>query len=236
MALPTELHALSIGSRLAPHVLELYVDYQCPFSAKILRNFDQDVVPLIIGEGARFKDQVRVVVRPTPQPWHVSSMLTHESALAVARIALDDPQETVDPSRNAFWIYSQALMREQERFFDNAVRSKTPDQVRGELATIAVNVLGEDIRRAKRPAVVRDLGGQPLGQAVKNWTKVSDEGNTGSAIVPDLKYAIKIGRQNSIHITPTALWNGVVEPSISSSFGQQQWIEFLEQRTRPSKA
>lgn len=41
---------------------------------------------------------------------------------------------------------------------------------------------------------------------------------------------IKIGRQNGIHITPTALWNGVVEPSISSSFSQEEWRKFLDER------
>ncbi|WFD38405.1 uncharacterized protein MJAP1_001357 [Malassezia japonica] len=229
MALPPALQALAIGSVSAPNVLELYVDYLCPFSAKILNNFQSQVVPLLFGEQAPFRGKVRVIVRPVPQPWHASSSLLHETALAVARLSLTDRVALEDPEKNAFWVFSQALMKESERWYDGPARSKNPDQVRAELATLAVNVLGEDVRKAKKESIVA-LDGQPLGQAVRSWTRVSDEGNAGSKIVPDLKYCIKIGRQNGIHITPTALWNGVVEPSISSSFSQEEWRKFLDER------
>ena len=62
------------------------------------------------------------------------------------------------------------------------------------------------------------------------------EGNSGASVVPDLKYAIKIGRQNGIHVTPTALWNGVVEPSVSSSFGRSEWSAFFESHVPRAKA
>lgn len=174
-----------------------------PFSAKMLTNFHTNVVPLLFGEQAPFKDQLRVVVRPYPQTWHASSPLLHETALAVARISLHDQLALQDPERNAFWVFSQALMKESERWYDAPARSKNPDQIRAELATLVVNVLGEDVRKAKKTPIV-ELDGQPLGQAVRSWTRVSDEGNTGSKIVPDLKYVTKIGRQNGIHVTPTA--------------------------------
>lgn len=38
----------------------------------------------------------------------------------------------------------------------------------------------------------------------------------------------KLGRQNGIHVTPTVLWNGIVEGSVSSSFGGKEWGEFFE--------
>ncbi|WFD29196.1 hypothetical protein MSPP1_000202 [Malassezia sp. CBS 17886] len=228
MSLPPTLQALSIGARAAPHTLEVYVRAARPFSARMLKSMDEHVTPLLRGESAPFRDRVRVVLRPTPQPWHVASSLVHEAALAVARISLEDPAQLEDPATNAFWVYSNALMRVQERFFDDETRSKAPDQIRAELATFGVSTLGEDIRRAKRESVVRDLHGVPLGQAIRSWTRVGD-GNKGSEIVPDLKYCVKIGRQNGIHVTPTALWNGVVEPSISSSFTAEQWRDFFAQ-------
>lgn len=161
-----------------------------PFSAKILNNFQSQVVPLLFGEQAPFRGKVRVIVRPVPQPWHASSSLLHETALAVARLSLTDRVALEDPEKNAFWVFSQALMKESERWYDGPARSKNPDQVRAELATLAVNVLGEDVRKAKKESIVA-LDGQPLGQAVRSWTRVSDEGNAGSKIVPDLKYCVR---------------------------------------------
>ena len=151
---------------------------------------------MICGENAPYRQQVHVVVRPYPQPWHASSTLMHESALASARLALSDRLALEDVSRNAFWQYSYALFKAQERWFDDAVRDKTADQIRGELASLAVDALGE------RTSIL-ELRGEPITQALRNWTRVGD-GNAGSPIVPDLKYCIKVGRQNSIHITPTA--------------------------------
>jgi hypothetical protein len=40
--------------------------------------------------------------------------------------------------------------------------------------------------------------------------------------------AIKIGRQNGIHVTPTALLDGLVDPSIDSSLGAKEWKEWFD--------
>lgn len=42
------------------------------------------------------------------------------------------------------------------------------------------------------------------------------------------KSAVKIGRQNGIHVTPTALFDGLKEDSVSSSWGKEEWEKFLE--------
>ncbi|WFD25688.1 hypothetical protein MNAN1_000652 [Malassezia nana] len=227
MALPPTLQALAIGAADAPHTLELYVR---PFSAKQLCHFDRDAVPLLMGDGAPYAGQVRVIVRPVPQPWHASSTYLHEAALAVARLAPTDPAVLADPKTNPFWVFSQALMQECSNWYEAPVRGKSGDEVRAELASLAVRVLGDEPRKAGAQTHLSLPDGVPLGQAVREWTRVSDEGNTGSQIVPDLKYCVKIGRQNSVHVTPTALWNGVVEPSISSSFTQEQWADFFRER------
>ncbi|WFD05297.1 hypothetical protein MVES1_000626 [Malassezia vespertilionis] len=224
MALPPALQALSIGPRTAANVLELYVDYLCPFSAKMLANFDAFGVPLLFGQHAAFHGDVRVVVRPVPQPWHASSVLLHETALSVARLCVPDEQRLADPVSNAFWIFSQALMKASPEWYEARARAKTADQVRDELAQLCGQVFassGKDMLQ---------LNGQPVEQAVRHWTRVSDEGNDGSMIVPEMKYC------NGIHVTPTALWNGVVEPSISSSFTEQEWRAFFSERTPKSKA
>lgn len=192
MALPPSLQALSIGSLTAPNTLELYLDYLCPFSAKQLKGVNEHLLPLVIGDSAQYKNKVRIVIRPYPQPWHSSSTLLQESALAVAKIALTDPTTTAIPDRNAFWLYSLELMMEQERFFDGPARGKSPDQIRGELATLAIETVGEGPKKRKQEAIHRDLQGTPLGQSVKNLIRVEKEGNGGSAVVPELKYCVSI--------------------------------------------
>ncbi|CCU98349.1 unnamed protein product [Malassezia sympodialis ATCC 42132] len=199
MALPPALQALSIGAPDAPNTLELYV---CPFSAKQLLNFDRDAVPLLIGDEAPFAGQVRVVVRPVPQPWHASSTYLHETALAVARLAPSERAALAHPTTNPFWVFSQALMRESERWYESPVRGKSGDQVRAELAALAVHVLSDEPRRAGTPPLVSLPDDTPLGQAVRAWTRVSDDGNTGAKIVPDLKYC---GLSSAMALTHTSL-------------------------------
>jgi hypothetical protein len=52
--------------------------------------------------------------------------------------------------------------------------------------------------------------------------------NTGNAVTNDLKVLVKMNRLVGIHVTPTVLYDGVVENSISSSFTGDQWAEWLE--------
>lgn len=44
------------------------------------------------------------------------------------------------------------------------------------------------------------------------------KGNSGSKVTGDLKLQVKLGRQNGIHVTPTAVLDGLVDGSVSSSF------------------
>ena len=39
---------------------------------------------------------------------------------------------------------------------------------------------------------------------------------------------VKMNRTQGVHVTPTVVFNGVVENSISSSFSGEQWEEWLE--------
>jgi hypothetical protein len=46
----------------------------------------------------------------------------------------------------------------------------------------------------------------------------------------DRHVAVKYSRQNSIHFSPTVLWDGLIVPEVSSSWGQQEWESFFEKR------
>ncbi|CAF0849571.1 unnamed protein product [Didymodactylos carnosus] len=53
------------------------------------------------------------------------------------------------------------------------------------------------------------------------------QGNSGNSFVDDLKYHIKYARKHAVHVSPTVFVNGLEEPSISSSWTNEQWKEFL---------
>jgi hypothetical protein len=104
----------------------------------------------------------------------------------------------------------------------------TPVQIREKLADIAEPLIGAD--------KVAD---------VKELLKLKSTPNGGVAVTDELKYtsrwfllrslglkliihAVKYGRQNGIHVSPTVLWDGLVAGDISSSWGEKEWTEFLD--------
>ncbi|KZV86827.1 hypothetical protein EXIGLDRAFT_680576 [Exidia glandulosa HHB12029] len=204
MALQPSLNPLLIiGSHTAPHTLDFFLDFVCPYSKKAAQNgIDTVLKGKLLAPGGKFNGKVKVILRLHVQPWHVGSQLTHESALAVLRVAPE-----------SFWKYSAALFEHQEDYFDIPISSLTPVQVREKLVKLAESVIGAD-----KAAAVRDL----------LTHKTSPNG--GVAVTEDLKYLIKYSRQNSIHVSPTVLWNGLVANEVSSSWGEKEWTDFLEQK------
>jgi len=217
MALPPNLAQLALGKATAPHTLELWLDYLCPFSAKQLLGVEEHVFPLIFGSGAKYENRLRLIIRPTPQPWHATSTYAHEAALASARHTPPSASKSgateTDVKQNAFWTASLALMREQKRFFDVPAKDLTAEQIRDQLASIVAQALsGADSQKGEIRSAIAPQG----------------DGNAGSSVVPDLKYSVKIGRQNGVHFTPSVSFNGLLVNDISSSFGAKEWSEWLE--------
>lgn len=103
------------------------------------------------------------------------------------------------PSRYAqsmsnFVAYLTSLLQlftVQEDFYDVPTSTLSPVQIREKLADVAVGVIGAD----KRAAVLDLLAHKTTP-------------NGGVAVTDDLKYLIKYARQNSIHGSPTVLWDG----------------------------
>lgn len=52
--------------------------------------------------------------------------------------------------------------------------------------------------------------------------------NTGNAVTNDLKVLVKMNRMQGVHVTPTVVFNGVVENGIQSSFSGGDWEAWLE--------
>ncbi|KAL4927940.1 DsbA family protein [Aspergillus undulatus] len=95
------------GQRLT----SFYLDYVCPFSAKLFKTFYTAARPII---AERYQLRPQVIFRQHIQPWHPSSTLTHEAGAAILKIA-----------PHKFWEFSAALFERQVEFFDVNVVNET---------------------------------------------------------------------------------------------------------------
>ncbi|RXW25803.1 hypothetical protein EST38_g10 [Candolleomyces aberdarensis] len=202
MALQPSLRALIVaGNPNAPHTLDVFLDYVCPFSAR-MANGIQNILRPKFEDGGEYEGKAKVVFRLQVQPWHSASTLTHEAGLAVLRA-----------SPEHFWPFSLALFKHQDEYFDIPTANLTPLQIRAKLIDLAASVI-------------------PFGdvEKVKDLLALKGTPNGGTGVTDDLKYNIKFARQNSIHVSPTCLWDGLVAGEISSGWGEEEWTRFLKTR------
>ena len=75
--------------------------------------------------------KARFILRHQVQPWHPSSTLVHEAALAVERL-----------SPKGLLPFSVALMQRQKEYFDVSVVGETRNQTYGRLAKLAEETVG----------------------------------------------------------------------------------------------
>ncbi|EAU38650.1 conserved hypothetical protein [Aspergillus terreus NIH2624] len=146
------------------HTLELYLDYVCPFSAKLYKTFYSSVKPVI---EKQYASKLQVIFRQHIQPWHPSSTLTHEAGAAVLNIA---PEK--------YWDFSAALFEHQKDYFDVSVVNETRNKTYERLAKLAGSV-GVDEQEVLRMLMVSD--------------KPSADGqlNTGNQVTNDVKLMVK---------------------------------------------
>lgn len=187
----------------AKHTIELYLDYVCPYSAKMFMTVQKSVRPII--EKKYSKPGVRLIFRQQIQPWHPSSTLVHEAGAAVLRVA---------PSQ--FWQFSELLFSEQKEYFDVNVVHESRNATYERLAQLAGQIRGIEEK------AILDL--------LKVSDKAGEDGalNVGNKVTDDVKLMVKANRLVGVHVTPTVLFNGIEERSISSSFTAEQWDEWLE--------
>jgi len=202
MALQPSLSPFLIGNKSAPHTLEFWYDIVCPFSKKSYKTTYEVLTPWVTD--GPLKDKVKIILRLQPQPWHASSMVTHEAVLAVARVA---PEHLLR--------YLKELYDVSEQYYDIPASNSTPVQLRGKLVDVGSQILSsEQISKAKDLLVLRSTP------------------NGGNAVTDDLKYFIKLGRQNSIHASPTVIWDGLVANEVSSSWGETEWTKFFDEKAK----
>ncbi|KAK4152539.1 thioredoxin-like protein [Chaetomidium leptoderma] len=187
------------------HTLEFYLDYVCPFSAKLFKTLTTTIIPHIRATPT-LASRLQLIFRQQIQPWHPSSTLVHEAALAVQR---------VDATK--FWAFSAALFDHQASFFDEAVVDEPRNSTYKRLAELAASGSvgvdeGEVYRLLETPRLAVP------GERAKN---------AGNAVTADVKLIVKMARLTGVHVTPTVMFDGVVVGEISSGWTGEQWEEWL---------
>jgi len=51
--------------------------------------------------------------------------------------------------------------------------------------------------------------------------------NSGNKATGDLKVLVKMARLTGVHVSPTVIYDGVVQNDVSSGWGEEQWKEWL---------
>lgn len=229
MALPPKFKAFRLaftGSSAAEtpiaepeplHTIEVYLDYTCPFSAKMFKTLHTDLFPRFSsgasplgGVPSPLGRRIQFIIRPQIQPWHPSSTLTHEAAVAVALLA---PEK--------FISFAAALFAHQNDYFDVNVVNETRNQTYRKLARLAKDSVGLDEETVYKMLEIPD--------------KPAEDGslNVGNKVTDDLKVLVKMARLVGVHVSPTVYLDGVEAREISSGWTADQWVEWLTGKVIP---
>ncbi|KAJ2818275.1 hypothetical protein GGI24_005147 [Coemansia furcata] len=196
-------HRLLVAENDQQHTLEVYLDYTCPFSAKLWRTLTAEVIPYL----TETSQGLTVIFRHQVQPWHPASTLLHEASLAV---------EKLNPS--GFVPFSQALFEHQREYFDEANVETTRIETYRQLADLAASINAIDDRQA-------------MLQLLDIQANNAEPRNAGNAVTNDLKYHIRFARAKAVHVSPTVAFDGVIDDSVSSSWSLEQWKAWLAEKS-----
>ena len=125
----------------------------------------RDVFPLV---QMRYPEKVQFIFRQQIQPWHPSSTLVHEAALAVL---------TISPDK--FYPFSEALFDQQEDYFDVNVVKESRNETYDRLATLASTV---------------GVTKEKVLERIRVDEKADEDGslNVGNQVTNDLKLLVKV--------------------------------------------
>jgi hypothetical protein len=143
------------GERPYPQVLvEVFLDYNCPYSRKAFLTLWEQVMPLY-----KTEQRVQFSFGLVPQPWHAQSCYLHEAALAARHLGGDQ----------AFWNASAALFAHQSDWNDEKVLDKTRRQIYEELAGCLekAGVVSSAAALLELLLTAPGNGGNAVGAAVK---------------------------------------------------------------------
>lgn len=190
----------------ATHSVNLYLDYNCPFSAKLFTKLHKQVIPEL---NKKHPSRFQFIFVNVVQPWHVNSNLLHEFSLAVAKLT------TGDDSNQKFWQLSQVLFDNKEHFYDTANINLN----RNEIYEQIYSVVAPHYDLPEKKAVL---------ELLQIPTDATEPSNGGNGVTNDLKYFTKYHRKAGIHVTPTVSVDGVVDDLILSGSEPDELVSKFE--------
>ncbi|KAH9816780.1 hypothetical protein DFH28DRAFT_189180 [Melampsora americana] len=196
-------------SNLKPiyNTLEFYLDFNCPFSAKIFKSINQFLIPILKSNPL----QTSLIIRQVPQPWHHASTFTHQASIAVSKL-LSESNQSIEEQIDQQWIFFTELFENQADYFDQPTLNETPIQTKQRLSELVFKSL----------KIEHDQ--------FLNLVSLNGIGNAGTKVDQTLKSCVRYARQNGVHVTPTVAFNGIIDPSISSSFVKEDWEKFIKEK------
>ena len=184
-----------------PVVLEVFVDFTCPYSKRMFDTLINDVQPY-------YGNKLNIIIHPQPHPWHPSSCVVHECFHAACIVANENDDVNLDLMNE---ILSTTMKVTMIKFADVHTIDMSRRQIHIAFADIYES-LG-----INRDAFLLCL----------ELDTTNEQVNGGNKATQLVKYYVKQSRQLSIHVTPTIRINGIIADS-SSSWNLSEWNTFLD--------
>lgn len=198
---------------VAPHTIDLFVDYNCPFSATMFFKMNSTVIPTL---QEKHPNKFQFVFVNVVQPWHTNSVLLNEFAIVAAQLIKSNQQEP--ESNQTFWELSKVLFENKEKFYDTANAEYTRNQIYAQIYQVVAKNL-------KLPFGEDDI----LSKLQFEQREISDkQDNAGNAATPDIKYFTRYLRGVGVHMTPSVTVNGILDNSISSANEPEELVKKFE--------
>lgn len=195
----------AVPSSQAPHVVNLFLDYNCPFSAKLFLKL-QKVIPQL---DEKHPGKFQFVFVNVVQPWHPNSTLLHEYSLVVAQLL----KKTSDSNSN-FWKVSQALFENKEAFYDSSTVKLGRNEIYQKINDTVYASVKLPTEKSEVLKLLQIDEGEPS--------------NGGNAATVDVKYFTRYLRGVGVHVTPTVSVDGIVNDGVSSGSAEEELIKVFE--------
>ncbi|KAK6464116.1 hypothetical protein DFJ63DRAFT_317456 [Scheffersomyces coipomensis] len=201
----------SAATPVAPHVINLYLDYNCPYSGKIFFKLKDTVIPNL---EKKYPNKFQFVFVNVIQPWHPNSVLLNEFSLVAASLIREKQAEN---SNALFWDLSESIFKHKEEFYDTATVSLN----RNEIYDYIYQIVVKDVKLPfTKDEILSQLQIQPQ-------TELAKQSNSGNGATVDVKYFTRYLRGVGVHVTPTVSVNGIVNDSISSGSEPEKLSEIF---------
>lgn len=201
-------HGTNVFQKTFPHVVNLYLDYNCPFSGRIFAK----ILKLVPELEKSHPGQFQFVFVNVVQPWHVNSVYLNEYSLVVAQLLRGK-----ENANTKFWNVSKSLFEHKDKFYDTV----TAELGRTDIYNIINDVVfaENDLPFSKEEL----LGGLILPKTAEAKTL-----NLTNSSGDDIKYFTKYLRGVGVHVTPTVSVDGIVDNTISSGSEVSELIAKFE--------